>query len=104
MISPVKKRISCPKTTQFGPKLAFLFILGQALPAHLVGGCGTRAVSRKTPIYFIFTFCCAGYGRVAGLHVMSVLYHAQGPTGSRYPTRPDPKIENDWVPGNQISF
>ena len=34
----------------------------------------------------------------------------QGPTGSRYPTRPelffkyptrpDPKIENDWVPGN----
>ena len=24
----------------------------------------------------IFTFCCAGYGRVAGLHVMSVLYHA----------------------------
>ena len=36
--------------------------------------------------------------------------HGQGPTGSRYPTRPelffkyptrpDPKIENDWVPGN----
>ena len=24
----------------------------------------------------IFTFCCAGYGGVAGLHVMSVLYHA----------------------------
>ena len=34
----------------------------------------------------------------------------QGPTGSQYPTRPelffkyrtrpDPKIENDWVPGN----
>ena len=33
--------------------MAFLFILGQALPAHLVGGCGARAVSRKTPIYFI---------------------------------------------------
>ena len=38
----------------------------------------------------------------------------QGPTGSRYPTcpelffkyptRPDPKIENYWVPGNKISF
>ena len=38
----------------------------------------------------------------------------QGLTGSRYPTRPelffkypthpDPKIENDWVPGNKISF
>ena len=36
--------------------------------------------------------------------------HEQGPTGSRYPTRPelslkyptrpDTKIENDWVPGN----
>ena len=36
--------------------------------------------------------------------------HKQGLTGSRYPTRPelffkyptrpDPKIENDWVPGN----
>ena len=33
--------------------MAFLFILGQALPARLVGGCGARAVSRKTPIYFI---------------------------------------------------
>ena len=30
-----------------------MFILGQALPAHLVGGCGARAVSRKTPIYFM---------------------------------------------------
>ena len=40
--------------------------------------------------------------------------YKQGPTGSRYPTRPelffkyptrpDPKIENDWVPGNWISF
>ena len=52
-ISPVKIRIFCPKTTKFGPKLAFLFILGQALLAHLVGGCGAQAVSRKTPIYFI---------------------------------------------------
>ena len=33
--------------------MAFLFFLGQALPAHLVGGCGARAVSRKTPIYFM---------------------------------------------------
>ena len=33
--------------------MAILFILGQALPAHLVGGCGARAVSRKTPIYFM---------------------------------------------------
>ena len=53
LISEVKKRIFCPKTTKFGPKLAFLVNLGQALPAHLVGGCGARVVSRKTPIYFI---------------------------------------------------
>ena len=42
------------------------------------------------------------------------MYQDQGPTGSRYPTRPelffkyptrpDPKIENDWVTGNKISF
>ena len=59
LISPVKKRIFCPKSTKFGPKMAFLFILGQALPAHLVhlvGGCGARAVPRNTPIYFI-TMC-----------------------------------------------
>ena len=54
MIFQVKKRIFCPKTTKFGPKMAFLVNLGQALLAHLVGGCGARAVSRKTPIYFIF--------------------------------------------------
>ena len=53
LISSVKIRIFCPKKSKFGPKMAFLFILGQALPAHLVGGCGARAVSRMTPIYFI---------------------------------------------------
>ena len=59
LISPVKIRIFCPKKSKFGPKMAFLFILGQALLAHLVphgglvGGCGARALSRKTPIYFI---------------------------------------------------
>ena len=36
LISPVKIRIFCPRTTKFGLKLAFLFIYGQALPAHLV--------------------------------------------------------------------
>ena len=59
LISEVKKRIFCPKTTKFGPKLAFLVNLGQAMQAYsmpccgLVGGCGARAVSRKTPIYFM---------------------------------------------------
>ena len=54
LISSVKIRIFCPKKSKFGPKMAFLFILGQAFPAHLVGGCGARAVSRKTPIYFMW--------------------------------------------------
>ena len=59
MIFPVEIRIFCPKTTKFGPKLAFLVNLGQAMQAYSmpccgsVGGCGARAVSRKTPIYFI---------------------------------------------------
>ena len=54
-----KKRIFCPKTTKFGPKLEFFVNLGQAMQASLVpvsgsvGGCGARAVSRKTPIYFM---------------------------------------------------
>ena len=59
LIFPVEIRIFCPKTTKFGPKLAFLVNLGQAMQAYSmpcfgsVGGCGARAVSRKTPIYFI---------------------------------------------------
>ena len=36
LISPVKTRIFCPKTTKFGPKLAFLVNLGQAMQAYLV--------------------------------------------------------------------
>ena len=60
LISPVKFRIFCPRKSKFGPKMAFLFIFGQALPAHLVGGCGARAVSRKTPNYSIYTFYTQG--------------------------------------------
>ena len=48
LISPVK---ILPKNDQ-------IWHFCQALPAHLVpcwlvGGCGARVVSRKTPIYFI---------------------------------------------------
>ena len=62
LIFPVEISIFCPKTTKFGTKLAFLVNLGQAMQAYSmpccgsVGGCGARAVSRKTPIYFIFMF------------------------------------------------
>ena len=57
LIFPVEIRIFCPKTTKFGPKLAFLVDMGQAMQAYSmpccgsIGGCGARAVSRKTPIY-----------------------------------------------------
>ena len=59
--APNKPARPGPKMTKFGPKLAFLVNLGQAMQAYsmpccwLVGGCGARAVSRKTPIYFIFS-------------------------------------------------
>ena len=53
LIFQVKKRIFYPKTTKFCPKLAFLVNLGQCPVGGSVGGCGARAVSRKTPIYFI---------------------------------------------------
>ena len=54
LISPVKKRIFCPKTTKFSPKLAFLSIAG-SFGALLVGWLVVvaRAVARKTPTYFM---------------------------------------------------
>ena len=44
-----------PKKVQMWPENGIFvhFGPGLALPAHLVGGCGARAVSRKTPIYFM---------------------------------------------------
>ena len=55
LISPVKKRIFCPKTTKFGPNFGiFVHCWLIWFPVGgLVGGCGAWAVSRKTPIYFI---------------------------------------------------
>ena len=57
LISPVKKRIFCPKTTKFSLILAFLSIAG-LFGALLVGWLVVvlRAVSRKTPIYFMYLF------------------------------------------------
>jgi len=36
MIPQVKKRIFCPKTTKFGPNLAFLVDMGQAMQVFSV--------------------------------------------------------------------
>ena len=60
LLCPVKIRIFCPKTTKFGPKLAFLVIFGQALLSHLVPCCWVgwwlwrAGCISQTPIYFIF--------------------------------------------------
>jgi len=57
LISPVIIRIFCPKPTKFRPNLAFLSIAG-SFGALLVGWLVVvaRAVSRKTPIYFIIYY------------------------------------------------
>ena len=56
LISPVKKRIFCPKTTKFGPNLAFLSIAG-SFGALLVGWLVVVArglyLARHLFIYFI---------------------------------------------------
>ena len=58
-----KKKDFLPKNDQIWPKIG---IFGQFGPGHAglfgvgqsVGGCGARAVSRKTPIYFIVSCDC----------------------------------------------
>ena len=52
LISPVKKKDFLPKNDQIWPKIG---IFGQFWPGHagLFGALLLRAVSRKTPIYFI---------------------------------------------------
>ena len=52
-----KNGILCPKTTKFSLKLVLLAIAG-SFGALLVGWLVVvvRAVSRKTPIYFIFCY------------------------------------------------
>ena len=58
MISQVKKRIFCPKTTKFNPKLAFLVDMGQAMQAYSVpccgsvGGCGAGCISQDTYLLY----------------------------------------------------
>ena len=51
----VEIRIFGPKKAKLGPKYAFCPYIGLvgSFGALLVGGCGARAVFRKTPIYFM---------------------------------------------------
>ena len=66
LISPVKIRIFCPRTTKFGPKLAFLPGLAGSFGALLVGWLVVlaRAVSRKTHIYLILYCTTNGEGQL----------------------------------------
>ena len=50
LLPPVKIMTLGPKTAKFGPKYAFL---GTYRPCRFIW-CGARALSRKTPIYFIY--------------------------------------------------
>ena len=64
LISPVKKRIFCPKTTKFGPKLAFLVSLGQAMqafsvPCWRVGYCLWRAGCISQDNYLLYCISCS---------------------------------------------
>ena len=68
LISPLKKRIFCPKTTKFGPKLAFLVNLGLAysVPCWWVGWWLWRAGCISQDTYLL-------YNRVAQ-HISSVTW------------------------------
>ena len=61
MIPQVKKRIFCPKTTKFGPKLAFLVDMGQAMqvfsvPCWWVGWRLWRAGCISQDTYLLYMF------------------------------------------------
>ena len=78
LLSPVKIRILCLKTTQICPKIAFLVILGQALPAHLVpcwwvgwwlwrAGC----ISQDTYLLYLFVFVQLSLAATKKLDIIS---------------------------------
>ena len=52
LISPVKKGFFAPKRPNLAQNWHFWSIMCPV--GKSVGGCGARAVSRKTPIYFMF--------------------------------------------------
>ena len=64
LISPGKIRIFCPKELNLTHNWHFCLLLAHLVPCWwVVGGGGARAVSRKTPIYFIFLPSIANFYR-----------------------------------------
>ena len=54
-------------------------------------------------IHFFFSLCSIVLLLLFGCFYRTRV-RSSGRDGIPVPTRPDPKIENDWVPGNFISF
>ena len=53
LLTPIKIRIFCPKTAKFGPKYAFLVILGQILPfLHFLSRARPKNNASKVPCCF----------------------------------------------------
>ena len=69
LISPVKKGFFAPKRPNLAQNWHFWSIMCPV--GESVGGCGARAVSRKTPIYFILisnlTPSVNSYGQIVRL-------------------------------------
>ena len=66
LISPVKKGFFAPKRPNLAQNWHFWSIMCPV--GELVGGCGARAVSRKTPIFLILSEKSPNYlGRVGAL-------------------------------------
>ena len=107
--------------TKFGPKLIFCSIW--ARPCRLiqcpvggsVGGCGARAVSRKTPIYFILLHLYQDLTRLifkrgleefversSSLHETG-MWEENGATGAQWPIVP-PSLEGFQYRSLSLSF
>ena len=66
LIFPVEIKIFCPKMTKFGPKLAFLVNLGQAMQAYMVpcwwvGWWLWRAGCISQDTYLLYCIFCLKY-------------------------------------------
>ena len=91
LISPVKFRIFCPKTTKYGPKLAFLVNLGQAMqvfsmPCWWVSWRLWRAGCISQDNYLLYYYGC--YYVSLSLSSSSVPTHKTRPWQLRKTRRP----------------
>ena len=76
LISPVKKVFFAQKRPNFARIWHFSPLLAHLVPCWwVVGGFGARAVSRKTPIYFIYLYIFTRVKRVCqSIYIYMYLY------------------------------